>query len=208
MVKKKLIVLTLSGAIFLMGSGSAFADNTVNTPIPTDTMPISAPINDEDATKPIESKFSDIQNHWAFKEIVLLENRGIWGDLSGEFQPKQIVTGADFAAYLDKIFEFETEPDFAFKHNSEVSRMEAAKAIEKSFAAKNISVFMTLIFPVYDDTTNLGPEETSALSFVFNTGIMKGKSKSKFLPDDSITKGELAVILQRTLTTIENAVSK
>ncbi|ATW27510.1 S-layer homology domain-containing protein [Candidatus Formimonas warabiya] len=206
MVKKKLIGITLTGAILLMGCGMAFADSADTNTLPSDQIiPISAPINNEEPEKLFETKFKDIRKHWAFDEIVSLEEKGVWGDLSGEFKPKEVVTGAEFAAYLDKIFAFDTEPDFGFDLHGGIGRMEAAKAIEKSFTAKKLSVIMTLMFPVYDDTENLDQEETDALSFVFNTGIMKGKTEGKFSPDDPITKAELAVILHRTLATLENA---
>ncbi|MDD2496858.1 MAG: S-layer homology domain-containing protein [Desulfitobacteriaceae bacterium] len=204
MLKNKLIGITLSGAILLMGSSIAFAD-TVDVNIPSDEIiPISVPVN-EDSSKAFETKFTDIEGHWAYDEIVSLEEMGMWGDLSGEFSPQEMVTGTEFYAYLDKIFEFEAEVDLGFELEEEVSRMEAAKAIKKSFEAKKLSVIMTQMFPIYEDTKNLAQEETSALSFVFNTGIMKGRTEGKFCPDDSIKRAELGVILNRTLTTLENA---
>lgn len=205
MIKKKLIGITLTGAILLMGASMAFADSeNTDTPPPDSIIPISTPVN-EDEGPILETKFTDIQGHWAFDEIVSLEEKGVWGDLSGNFKPKEALTGTEFVAYLDKVFEFETEPDFGLDLNAKIGRMEAAKAIEKSFVAKKLSVIMTLMFPIYDDTNDLDQEETSALSFVFNTGIMKGKEEGKFSPDEPVTKAELAVILDRTLTTLENA---
>ncbi|MGI6066981.1 MAG: S-layer homology domain-containing protein [Bacillota bacterium] len=204
MLKNKLIGITLSGAILLMGSSIAFADTVdVNTPA-DEIIPISAPVN-EDSSKVFETKFTDIAGYWAYDAIVSLEEKGIWGDLSGEFAPKEMVTGTEFYAYLDKVFEFETEVDLGFGLEEEVSRMEAAVAIQKSFDAKKLAVIMTQMFPIYEDTEDLVQEETSALSFVFNTGIMKGKAEGKFFPGDGITKAELAVILDRTLSTLENA---
>lgn len=208
MIKNKLIGITLSGAILLVGSSMVFADTAGdNISSPDNVMPISAPINNEDASKLLESKFQDIKDHWAFDEIVSLEEKGLWEDLSDDFEPGEMITGAEFKVYLDKIFEFETEPDFDFELEENISRMEAAKAIQNSFNAKKLSVIITQMFPIFDDTEDLDPEETSALSFVFNTGIMKGKSEGKFAPDASITKAELAVILDRTLATIEIASS-
>ena len=46
------------------------------------------------------------------------------------------------------------------------------------------------------------PEESSALSFVFNTGIMRGRTEDKFYPYDPITRAEMAVVLNRTLATM------
>ena len=191
MLKNKLIGITLSGAILLMGSSIAFAD-TVNVNKSSDEIiPISAPVN-EDSSKSFVTEFADIKDHWAYDEIVSLEEKGIWEDLSGEFAPKEMVTGTEFYIYLDKIFDFDAEVDLGFELEEEVSRMEAAMAVKKSFEAKKLAVIMTQMFPIYEDTEDLAQEETSALSFVFNTRIMKGKADGKFFPNDSITKAELA----------------
>ncbi len=64
---------------------------------------------------------------------------------------------------------------------------------------------MTLMFPIYDDTTELTPEESSALSFVFNTGIMIGRSNDNFYPDAPLTRAELATVLVRTQDTLQYA---
>lgn len=95
--------------------------------------------------------------------------------------------------------------DRMFRPNEEVTRIEAAKAIKKSFEAKNLGVMMTQMFPIYEDTKKLAPDESSALSFVFNTGIMKGYGNNTFAPHEPITRAELAVALERTLKTLEVA---
>jgi len=51
----------------------------------------------------------------------------------------------------------------------------------------------------------LSSDENSALSFVFNTGIMKGLDNNTFAPDKPITRAELATALKRTLNTLEVA---
>ena len=203
MVKNKLLNIALAGAILVGGATMAIGGTATDETVPpNDVLPISAPL---DGDISLETKFTDIDNHWAFNDIVSLEAMGMWGDLTGEFGPKKTVTGAEFALYLDKVFDFEGELDLGFDLELDTTRMEVAKAIEKSFQAKKLSVITTLIFPVYEDTKELAPEESSALSFAFNTGIMKGRSQDKFCPNDQITRAEVAVVLNRTLATMEYA---
>ena len=58
---------------------------------------------------------------------------------------KKTVTGRN-CLYLDKVFDFEGELDLGFDLELDTTRMEVAKAIEKSFPAKKLSVITTLIF--------------------------------------------------------------
>lgn len=95
--------------------------------------------------------------------------------------------------------------DRQFRPNKLVTRMEVAKAIQKSFEAKSLNVVMTEMFPIYEDTKNLKSDEISALSFVFNTSIMKGKGNNTFAPYEPISRAELATVLKRTMDTIKVA---
>ena len=88
-----------------------------------------------------------------------------------------------------------------FKPQEAVTRMEVASAIVNSFAAKKISVVTTLIWPDYVDITNLTQKQQSDISFIFNTGIMKYEG-NEFKPNETITRAELATILNRTLQTL------
>ena len=164
----------------------------------------------------VETNFTDIQNHWAFNEIASIEARGFLSDMDSEYKPEKVVTRTEFFKMMDKIFDYaiddeELTENPALKEindfiNSDaelnITRIEAARLIEKSFRAKRLSVMMTLIFPVFADTTE---EESGDLGFVFNTGIMKGRSDGQFCPHDELTRAELAVVLNRTLATIEIA---
>ena len=87
---------------------------------------------------------------------------------------------------------FATSGDFS--PDRSVSRMEIARAVYRSFNAKGISVPMIMIMPNYEDTTSLSQEDTNAVTFVSNTGIMKG-NHNYFRPESNITRAELATIL-------------
>ncbi|SHK38088.1 S-layer homology domain-containing protein [Desulforamulus aeronauticus] len=92
-----------------------------------------------------------------------------------------------------------------FSPDQPVTRLEMAKAINNSFRAKSLGVVATMMWPVYADTQNLSQEDQNAISLIFNTGIMKGKTSQQFNPNDNITRAELAVILNRTLSTLQHA---
>lgn len=206
MKKNKLIGITLAGAILVGGASMTFAGTYNDEKISADEiMPISAPINEEVSTISVKTRFADIQNHWAVNEIAAMESKNFWEDLTGEFEPNKIITATEFHLYLNKLFNFTENLDFEFISEQKITRIEVAKALEKSFAAEKLSVMMTLIFPVYEDTADLQSEENSALSFVFNTGIMKGRTAGSFSPHDPITKAEFAVVLNRTLAVLEIA---
>lgn len=101
-------------------------------------------------------------------------------------------------AWYNNIFHIS---DRKFKPFQPVSRIEVASAVANSFAAKKLSVVTTEMWPNYLDLTTLTEEQQSAVSFVFNTSIMR-YAGSEFKPDEKITRAELAAILNRTLNTL------
>lgn len=96
---------------------------------------------------------------------------------------------------------FYARNEYNFEPAGELSRMEAAQAIYRSFNAKNISIPMIMMMPVYNDTQNLGQEDMNAMVFVSNTGIIKGEGQN-FRPDDPLTRAELAKIIGRCMELI------
>lgn len=152
-----------------------------------------------------------------------------------QFNPEKTVTRAELAAILDRVFDFNYEgsqdlyADIAegqwyseaalksgkngiiatengkFSPDQPVTRLEIAKAIKNSFEAKKLGVITTLMWPVFEDTVNLPQEDQNVVSFMVNTSIMKGKSDGHFGPQDNLTRAELAVVLNRTLTVKEHA---
>ncbi|NLO89454.1 MAG: S-layer homology domain-containing protein [Clostridia bacterium] len=204
-MKKDLFLLILAGLLLLTGAVAWAQD-------------IAPPEGSQAKDLPIINTFKDIQGHWAEKDIVEMYNLGILQDVEGitpeKFGPKEIVTGKELISSLENLFERKLG-----KENNKTGelisifedpdkpavRMNAARAIEQAFIINELSVITTEIFPIYDDTANLAPEETSALSFVFNAGIMKGRAPKIFAPNEPITRAELASILSRTSIVLELA---
>lgn len=156
-----------------------------------------------------QTQFKDISNHWAATEIQVIYQKGYLKGISADqFSPDTQVTRAELAASLDRVFDFNydrTTENRKFNPNQPVTRLEMAKAIQQAFKAKNLGVITTLMWPAFSDTSNLSQEDQNAISFIYNTGIMKGRSYQHFNPQDPITRAELAVILNRTLDTLQIA---
>ena len=105
-------------------------------------------------------------------------------------------------AGLYDIFNLDTRK---FDPKRPATRLEVAVAIDKVFQAKKLSVVTTEIWPVYEDTAGLSHDEQLTVAFMFNSGIMKGRSANRFQPTAQITRAELAVVINRTLATLANA---
>lgn len=84
-----------------------------------------------------------------------------------------------------------------FQPNRSVSRIEMARALQRCFEVKDINLVMTLMMPAYYDMKGLSQEETNALVFASNTGIMKGDGDNNFRPRQAVKRAELARILNR-----------
>lgn len=93
-------------------------------------------------------------------------------------------------------------PADEFQGEKPVTRIEAARTIYNAFQVKGINVPMIMVMPAYDDTAQLSREDTNAMIFVSNTGIMKGNDYL-FRPHDTITRAELARVLNQCVKLIE-----
>lgn len=90
----------------------------------------------------------------------------------------------------------------SFYPDKNVTRIELAQAIKNSFTAKGINVPMIMLMPLFEDTQNLNKNETNAMVFVNNTGIMKG-AENQFYPYREVTRGELAMVIKNCLKLLE-----
>ena len=93
---------------------------------------------------------------------------------------------------INQIFDSQTN----FVPDATVSRIELARAIHRSFNAKDINIPMILMMPAFNDTQRLNQEDTNAMVFVNNTGIMTGDGVN-FRPSEPVKRGELARVLNR-----------
>lgn len=187
-MSKKFIIIALVFAMCLF-AGAAYTQTTPST------------------------TFVDIENHWAKEDIEAVYKKGIMVGISkNQFNPNGTVTQEELAAALTRLFELNKDQikDPALANifdepQKNATRIVAASAICKSFMVKELPVFTTLMWPVFLDTDTLNDDQFSALSFIYNSSIMRGYDTQEFKPHNSITRAELAVILNRTASTIEIA---
>lgn len=93
---------------------------------------------------------------------------------------------------INHVFDSKTQ----FNPMGSISRIELAQAIYRSFNAKDINIPMILMMPVFNDTQELNQEDSNAMVFVNNTGIMTGNN-GYFRPSDPVRRAELARVLNR-----------
>lgn len=88
-----------------------------------------------------------------------------------------------------------------FHPEQEVTRIEVARAIYRGVNAKGLSIPMIMLMPYYHDMEGLSQEDTNALVFTSNTGLMKGDN-DYWRPNDTITRAELARVMNGLLRLI------
>ncbi|MEN6391696.1 MAG: protease inhibitor I42 family protein [Syntrophomonas sp.] len=136
-----------------------------------------------------------------------------WGDKQFVKQPlatdyyTDVSMGDWFAGSLVMCGINQIFPNGSFYPDQAISRIDMASAIQKSFAAKGISVPMIMMMPVFEDTGTLSNEQLQAIAFVNNTGIMKGQGQM-FRPNDSMSRAELAQILCNIKEVLKNQESQ
>lgn len=181
--------------------------------------------------------FTDVQGHWAQKDISVVCNLGFMNGMGANergykvFCPDNLVNQAQLALVLQNIFELDygqnrldKQPlasdyyqdvdsqawyadavtlctlnqvfDAAdnFYPEKAVTRIEAARAIYRCVNAKGLSIPMIMLMPDYRDMEGLSQEDTNALVFTSNTGLMKGDGQY-WRPEDNIKRAELARIV-------------
>lgn len=85
-----------------------------------------------------------------------------------------------------------------FYPDQSITRLEMARAIQQCFQAKGIILPSFRVTTDYKDTENLSPAEANAVSFVTTYAIMGG-ADHYFRPRDTMTRAELAQILESSL---------
>ncbi len=157
--------------------------------------------------------------------------QGIGTDEAGQilFAPRENVTQAQLVVALTRVFGLEPlaedksksaganawygeaarimaaygifPTDDLFTPERPVTRLEVARAIDQGVKALEIPVFTTQIWPQYEDWNEVDQAGKIAIAFVFNAGIMQGHD-NRFKPSASITRAELACVLERTAAMI------
>ena len=173
--------------------------------------------------------FDDLEGHWAYGSVMKWSNFGV---LKGDsdtllFRPDEPVRRGEFAVVLDRIFAFgevsenifSDLPEEAFytksvlgahklgimsgdpaaglmRPDENVTREEAAVLLARAF---NIAAGTELKFT---DLAQFGDWSLGFVSGMTQLGYISGRPDGSFGPKDSITRAELARLLDRMVDTI------
>lgn len=176
-------------------------------------------VDNDDDDKEI---FNDIQNHWAYSDIMAMYQKGVisgYGD--SNFRPNAAVTRAEFAkmvveikklseGYSDMFKDVDREEWFApfvgaaanaglvvgydgyFMPNKNISREEAAVIIYRMIFDKAVAGAKA-DFEDFDEISEFAVEAVDSL---FAMGVIVGDN-GNFYPRNDITRAETVVILSR-----------
>jgi len=169
-----------------------------------------------------EISFQDIENHWAKEYIEILYNKGIVkGKSEVEFKPKDQVTKEEFYVMIGRIIELENQEkevnikdldeisDWAFEstymlYKNDIITLEDGNIMPKAFITRKEVVKSLGKIVRYDgeykdilfqDIGELNTEELQGLLKIHSLGLISGKDKITFAPEDLITRGELSKLL-------------
>lgn len=180
-----------------------------------------------------QNGFSDITSSFAYSNIVNLYSKGIF-TAANKFNPKDSLQRGHFALMMAKAFELdvpETTPftdinkqneaiqnaikalngygiingttATTFNPTGSIKRYEAALMIDKMLEKQGI-VPAANVKASFTDVANLNDRSKAAIAHLSSLDIIKGKGNNKFDPGATLSRQEMALILDKTLKLIEN----
>lgn len=94
----------------------------------------------------------------------------------------------------DIIKNADSEISANFRPNDKLTRIELAKSLYKILDGSYAQVYYNNAF---SDITNLSDDDKIAINYLNEHGIIKGKSDGMFHPNDTITRAEVVVMINR-----------
>lgn len=176
---------------------------------------------------------SDIESHWAKKEIAYLIERGdVQGYNDGTFKPNKNITRAEFFKMTNNVYGFKEVSEVSFKdvkkddwYYEEVGKAIAAgyiggyedgtirpnKPITREEAAKIIVIASEFKENVEDidldfiDSHEIGSWAKNYVKTMKSQGYMKGYEDGTFRPKRQITRGEIAKIFAGIIKNMDDS---
>lgn len=173
--------------------------------------------------------FKDISTSYAKEAIIHLYNKGILaGTAPSIFSPKQSVTRAEFITILNRLLGIEPVngpispfydvPKKSWYYGSVQAAVQLGIADgtsvntfapKKSITRQETAVLIVRamkqadswsgINPVFNDTGDIAEWAIDSVVIIQELGLMKGDENGKFRPNDSLTRQEAAVMINRVL---------
>lgn len=166
---------------------------------------------------------SDLESHWAEKEIVKWNQYGIInGDNNGSFRPNDSISRAEFIALISRVFGLVEKSDTNFKdisadswYANDISKAYKAGAItgdenglihpDDSITRQEAAMVLTRLFFLkskdsrlldsYSDAKDISDWAKLAMNALVDDGYIKGRENNKLAPQDSITRAEAIKII-------------
>ncbi|WP_391572524.1 DUF4838 domain-containing protein, partial [Cohnella sp.] len=182
--------------------------------------------------KPPNTELTDIQGHWAQKQVSEWWREGlVKGYSDGSFRPDEPVSRAETMALVNRSFGYvESAPiSFADLKISDWAYEDAAKAVKagylsgyedgtigagKPVSRQEMAVILTRLLKQeetdnraadrFRDAMEIAPWSKKAVNAAVSAGMMLGNG-NRFMPMASLTRAELVVILDRALKSLTSS---
>jgi len=183
-------------------------------------------------TQAVFAEPADITGHWAADDINQWIAEGIVeGNPDGSFKPDDPVTRAQFAAFINRIFNFQEKSDTKFKdvtggewYAQDISKAAAAGFIEgygdtgiqpeKPVSRQEAAVMLARVFELkarntnasykFSDADQIAGWSRDAVSAMLENGYVSGREDNKFAPGDSITRAEAVKMIGNVTGTLKS----
>lgn len=151
--------------------------------------------------------FGDVDGHFAKDAIVRLLDMGVLTTKDGKekFEPLAKLDRKELKVWVKTMF----GKDVLDGADSQfVTRAEVAAVIAEAMPAVNTGIAGHLVKAPFSDIAHVAADQRSALDSVYALGLMVGDGTGRFLPEQALTKGEAAVLMQRVFERSMQAAKK
>lgn len=161
----------------------------------------------EEITENAVYSYSDVDNHWAKKQIETLATYGV-GFSGGEFMPDEYITQRDFLYLLLKTsFSYINDDNELYRvaerkklvekrdKNAKVTRSEMAKIMIRFMDAEEYAKLENIYVSPFKDVT----ENKGYAAILSAMGVVTGDENGNFNPQNTMTRAEAACVIYNYL---------
>ncbi|KOP66264.1 peptidase S8 [Bacillus sp. FJAT-18019] len=143
--------------------------------------------------------FNDIVNHWAKDEIEVTASQHVTnGTGAGRFSPNNVVTRAEFATLLDRIFETGIDWETRSKEAGAKQPLTREEMVMMMAEAMDIDSTEESLLSFHDNSL-ISEDARAAVSFFVTQGLVKGVNGNRFAPGETSTRAQVSIIAYRLL---------
>lgn len=143
--------------------------------------------------------FNDIVNHWAKDEIEVAASQHVTnGTGPGRFSPNNVITRAEFATLLDRIFETGIDWETRSKEAGAKKPLTREEMVMMMAEVMDINVAEEGLLS-FQDNHLISEDARAAVSFFVSQGLVKGVNGNRFAPEETSTRAQVSIIAYRLL---------